>query len=101
MDESHMRKLQEDNDMAFFRADLCLESPGSFTAGEMARICDEMNSTNKAIEDAMRADFESLAPELRATLLDMLCDSGEMTPEWWCELLLGKMPDSPDDIFEH
>lgn len=25
-----------------------------------------------------------------------------MTPEWWCELLLGKMPaNSPDDIFEH
>lgn len=101
MDESQMRKLQEDNEMAFFRADLCLESPGSFTAEEMARICDEMSSTNKAIEDAMRADFESLAPELRAALLDMLCDSGEMTPEWWRELLLGKMPDSLDDIFEH
>lgn len=101
MDESQMRKLQEDNDMAFFRADLCLESPESFTTGEMARICDEMSSTNKAIEDAMRADFESLAPELRAALLDMLCDSGEMTPEWRCEVLLGKMPDSPDEIFEH
>lgn len=87
--------------MAFFRADLCLESHGSFTAGEMARICDEISSTNKAIEDAMRADFESLPPELRAALLDMLCDSGEMTSEWWCEVLLGKMPDSPDDIFEH
>ena len=101
MDEAQMRKLQEDNDMAFFRADICLESPESFTLDEMARICDEMNSTNKAIEDAMRADFESLPPELRAALLDMLYDSGEMTPEWWCEALLGKMPDSPDDIFEH
>lgn len=101
MNESQMRKLQEDNDMAFFRADLCLESSGSFTAGEMARICDEMSSTNRAIEDVMRADFESLAPELRAALLNMLCDSGEMAPEWWCEVLLGKMPDSPDDIVEH
>lgn len=101
MDEAQMRKLQEDNDMAFFRADICLESPESFTLDEMALICDEMNSTNKAIEDAMRADLESLPPELRAALLDMLCDSGEMTPEWWCELLLGEMPDSPDDVFEH
>ena len=101
MDESQMRELQEDSDIAFFRADLCLESPGSFTAEEMARICEEMSSTNKAIEDAMRDDFESLAPELRAALLDMLCDSGEMTPEWWCEALLGKMSDSPDDVFEH
>ena len=101
MNESQMSKLQEDNDMAFFRADLCLEPPGSFTAGEMARICHEMRLTNKAIEDVMRADFESLAPELRAALLDMLFDSGEMTPEWWCEVLLGKMPESPDDIFGH
>lgn len=62
MDESQMRELQEDNDTAFFRADLCLESPGSFTAEEMARICEEMSTTNKAIEDAMRDDFESLAP---------------------------------------
>lgn len=82
MEESRMRKLQEDNDMAFFRANMCLESPGSFTADEMARIYDEMSSTNKAIEDAMRDDFESLPPELRAALLDLLCDSGEMTPEW-------------------
>lgn len=58
-----MRKLQEDNDMAFFRTDLCLESPRSFTVEEMARICDEMSSINRAIEDAMRANFESLAPE--------------------------------------
>lgn len=101
MDESQMRKLQENNDIAFFCADMCLESPESFTLDEMARISEEMTSTNRAIEDAMRADFESLAPELRAALLDMLCDSGEMTPEWWCEVLLGKMPDSPDDIIEH
>lgn len=66
MDEPQMRKLQEDNDMAFFRADICLESPESFTLEEMTRICDEMNSTNEAIEDAMRADFDSLPPELRA-----------------------------------
>ena len=84
MDESRMKKLQEENDMAFFRADICLESPESFTLVEMARICEEMNSTNKAIEDVMRADFESLAPEPRAALLEMLCDSGEMTPKWWC-----------------
>ena len=53
MDEPQMRKLQEDNDMTFFRANICLESPESFTLDETARICEEMNSTNKAIEDAM------------------------------------------------
>lgn len=99
MDESQMGKLREDNEIAFLRADVCLSSPESFSIEEKARICEEMSSSNKAIEDAMRADFESLKLEHRAALLDMLCESGQMTPEWWCELLLGEMPDSLEDIF--
>ena len=99
MDESRMGKLWEDNEIAFLCADVCLSSPESFNIEEKAQICEEMSSSNKAIEDAIRADFESLEPEDRAVLLDMLCESGQMTPEWWCELLLGEMPDSLEDIF--
>lgn len=100
MDESRMGKLREDNEIAFLHADICLSSPESFSIEEKARICEEMSSSNKAIEDAMRADFESLEPEHRAALRDALCESGQMTPEWWCELLLGKTPEAPDDISE-
>lgn len=100
MDESRMGKLREDNEIAFLRADICLSSPESFSIEEKARICEEMSSSNKAVEDAMRADFELLEPEYRAALLDALCESGQMTPEWWCELLLGKILDAPDDISE-
>lgn len=46
----------------------------------------------------MRADFEQLSPELRVKLLDMLCESGCMTPEFWKEVLLGETPDYPDQI---
>ncbi len=39
-------------------------------------------SASKAILDAMRTDFESYPPELRARLFDMLCQSGMETPSW-------------------
>ena len=65
---------------------------------EKAKICNDMEATNKAIEDAIRADFEALPPEFQGKLLDMLCASGCMTSKWWKETLFGKMPDSPEDF---
>lgn len=42
-----------------------------------------MISTSKAMLDAMRTDFEQMPPEARSKLLDMLCQSGVESPEWW------------------
>ena len=98
MDHAQATKLCEENEFAFFRADVCLGSPQSFTLEEKAAICDEMEATNKAIEDAIRKDFEALPPEFQGKLLDMLCESGCMTPEWWRETLFGDMPDSVDEL---
>lgn len=81
-------------------ADICLSSPKSFSIEERVQICEEMSSSNKAIEDVMRPDLELLEPEHRPALFDMLCESGQMTPEWWCELLLGKMSEALDDVPE-
>ena len=96
--QAKVNQLCEDNELAFFRADVCLGSPQSFTLEEKAAICDDMEATNKAIEDAIRKDFESLPLELQGKLLDMLCASGCMTPEWWRETLFMRMPDSPDEL---
>ena len=90
--------LIEENELAFFRADVCLSSPQSFTLEEKAAICGGMDATNKAIENAIREDFESLPPQFQDRLLDMLCASGCMTSEWWRETLFGKMPDSPHEL---
>lgn len=98
MNQSQVNQPCEDNELAFFRADVCLGSPQSFTLEEKAAICDDMEATNKAIEDAIRKDFEALPSEFQGKLLDMLCGSGCMTPEWWRETLLGKMPDSPQEL---
>ena len=92
------QQLIEDEAMACFRADVCLGSPQSFTLDEKREICEQMESSSKAIEDAMKKDFESLPPEFRVKLLDMLCASGCMTPEWWKSTLFGEMPNSVEEI---
>lgn len=97
-DDSKYNELIEENEMAYFRADVCLGSPESFSLEEKAQICEEMNATNKAIEEAIRRDFEAMPPQFQDKLLDMLCTSGCMTLEWWRETLFGKMPDSPDEL---
>lgn len=38
---------------------------------------------------AMRDDFQSMPPEVQAKLLDMLCQSGVETPQWWWGVLVG------------
>jgi len=73
MNETKMAELTQAEDMAFFRADLCLYSPESYTLDEKKEICNDMMATSKAMPDAMREDFQSYPPELRAKLLDMLC----------------------------
>lgn len=64
----------------------------------MKEISDGMFENTAEIDAALKADFESLPPEAREMLLDMLCASDCMTPEFWREALFGKMPNSPAEI---
>jgi len=89
MNETKMTELTQAEDMAYFRADLCLCSPESYSLDEKKEICNDLMATSKAMLDAMREDFQSYPPELRAKLLDMLCQSGVETPEWWWDVLVG------------
>lgn len=89
IDQAKAAKLQQDEDMAYFRADLCLYSPESYTLEEKRDICNGMIRTTRAQLDAMREDFESMPPELQARLLDMLCQSDVETPQWWWDVLVG------------
>ena len=90
MNDEKWTELQQAEDMAYFRADLCCYSPESYTLEEKKEICDEMIATSGAILDAMRADFEQLPPEARNKLLAMLCESGVESPDWWWDVLVGE-----------
>ena len=90
INEAKMTELTQAEDMAYFRADLCLYSPGSHSVDEKKDICNDMMATSKATLDAVREDFQSYPPELRAKLLDMLCASGVESSQWWWDVLVGE-----------
>lgn len=90
MNDEKWTELQQAEDMAYFRADLCCYSPESYTLNEKRAICNDMIITSKAVLDAMRADFEQLPADARSRLLDMLCQSGVESPEWWWDVLVGE-----------
>ena len=89
MNEEKWEELKQEEEMAYYRADICLYSPESYSLEEKKQICNDMMSTSKATLDAMREDFEQLPPDARAKLLDMLCASGVESPEWWWDVLVG------------
>ena len=83
MNEEKWEELKQAEEMAYFRADICLYSPESYSLEEKKEICNDMMNTSKAVLDAMSEDFEQLPPDARAKLLDMLCASGVESSEWW------------------
>lgn len=80
MNDEKWTALQQAEDVAYFRADLCLYSPESYSLEEKRAICNDMISTSRTVLDAMRADFEQLPADARSRLLDMLCQSGGREP---------------------
>jgi len=95
---TNIEELTQNEAVAYLKADLCLSDPDNYSLDEKREICEEMAATSQAIEDAMRKDFESMPPEFRVKLLDMLCASGCESEKFWKELLLGKVPDSVEEL---
>jgi len=90
--------LVEEHELAYLRGDLATSSPESYSIDEMKAISDGMFESTAKVDAALKADFKSLPPEAQGMLLDMLCASGCMTPEWWKKTLFGEMPNSPAEI---
>ena len=90
MNDEKWTELQQAEDMTYFKADLCCYSPESYSLEEKRAICNDMISASRAALDAMRADFERLSADARSKLLDMLCQSGVESPEWWWDVLVGE-----------
>lgn len=60
----------------------------------MREISAAMDASTDKVDAAMRADFESLPPEAKVKMLDMLAESGVESREWWEKVLCGfEVPD--------
>jgi len=90
INKASMKELTQAEAMAYFRAELNLCSPEGSSLDEKRKIYTDMIDTSMALLGAMRADFEQLPPDVRAKLLDMLCESGVESPDWWRDILVGE-----------
>lgn len=94
---ANANQLIEDNEIAFLHADICLGSPESYSLDEKRQICEEIDATNAAIDEAMRKDFLSLPPEGQAQMLNLLEKADPDHFDWWMSILVGEMPDTPPE----
>ena len=87
-------------ELAYFKGDMVLDSPESYTAEEMWDVVMEMLEPTIAVQDAMHYDFMSHTPEELQALLDACVSSDTASEEWWKNTLLGyeEMPDYPTQI---
>lgn len=62
LSEEEYRRLREDHEVAYFRAELALSDPEGYSLEEKAEIIEGMRSSTEEVERAMREDFESMPP---------------------------------------
>lgn len=89
LSEEEYRRLREDHEVAHFRADLALSDPEGYSLEEKAEIIEGMRSSTEEVERAMREDFESMPPEMRRRMFEMLASSGPGARGFWSRMLLG------------
>ena len=98
LDPEQLRALRADHELAYLRGDLAASSPESYSIEEMQTIYEDMQASTAEIEAAIKADFESQPPEMKAALLDMLGRSGVESRAWWEKVLCGfEVPDGPPE----
>ena len=95
---SNIEELTQNEAIAYFRADLCLSDPENYTLDEKRKVCEQMESTSRAIEDAIKADFETLPPAAQDKMLDLLEKADPEHFDWWMETLVGSMPDHAEGL---
>lgn len=87
--DTKWEELRQEEELAYFRADVCLYSPESYTLDEKKAICNDMVATSQATLAAMREDFQGYPPEIQERLVGMLSMSGVESPQWWYDVLVG------------
>ena len=81
--------------MAYFRSELAVSSPESYSLDEMRAISAAMGESTAKAEAAMRDDFAAMPPQAQARMLELLAGADPGNMEFWKELLGVKMPDAP------
>ena len=98
MTNDQWQELAQEHELAYFRADVCLGSPESFSLEEKKQICADMQASTAEIDAALKADFEALPPAAQNEFLNLLQKADPEHFDWWMDVLVGKMPDSLSEV---
>ena len=95
---AEFKRLMEEHGLAYFRGDLAASAPESYTLDEMREILAAMERSTAEVDAAMREHFESLPPDAKVAMLDLLAERGPKPREWWEKVLCGfEVPDAPPE----
>ena len=88
IDEEKKNRLLEAENIAYFRGEIALLSPQSYTLEEKRQIIEDMDRATANIERFMREDFRRLDEVAQTKLLDLLGTFGQESREWWRRMLM-------------
>ena len=90
--EQQWEELLSVEDQVYFRKDLYLYSPESFTPEQGLAIVKAMQRSTRAIDEALREDFASQPPEIQEALIESLAGKAGRSKEKWRQLLGASAP---------
>ena len=94
---NNINQLQIAQDMAYFRGDLYLTSPESFTPEEALEVSKDMIRTTQALYEGYRAEFNNWPEDERVAFFEDLKRNDPEGFDWWFDILLG----DGDPVFAH
>lgn len=85
--EVPVREAFENQEVARFRAQMCLENWGGYSLEEKRKIVEDMESTSKEAMDAMYRELMALPPQKREDAIEFLAAHGQNDLGWWRSFL--------------
>ena len=76
------------HELSLLHTDLATSSPKNYTLEEKRAICEDIDATGIAIDDAIRTDFYFISTEARAKMLHVLKTAEGFEENFWEKLLL-------------
>lgn len=85
--EVPVREAFENQEVARFRAQMCLEDWDGYSLEEKRKIVEDMESTSKEAMDVMYRELMALPPQKRESAIKFLAMNGQNDLEWWRNFL--------------
>lgn len=86
--DEEFKRLYEDHATKYFRGELAVSDPESYSLEEFEDISLGMELTTIEVEEFLRQDFQSMPPAMQKAMMDMLCAGGKEQRTFWEGILL-------------